>query len=428
MLWGLGVGYVISGMYFGWNLGLPEGGTLGMAGAVLIIAIMYVTFSFSYIELASAIPKAGGAFDYAYRALGPKWGFIAGMAQNIEYIFANAAAACAIGAYLSHWLPSIPLNVLAIATYVVFATINIVGVKTAALFELTITIIAVAGLLLFAGITLPHFEFSNLSHNALPHGWGGIFAAIPFAIWFFLAIEGVANVAEETINPQRDILFGFGAAIISLIALAVLVFVSAIGISGWESVVYSAGSNTPSDSPLPLVLNTIVGENKWLVHLFTGISIFGLVASFHGILLASGRAMLEFARFGFAPAAMGKVHQTYKTPVNALLFNSAIGIIILLSGKTGEIITISCFGALILYIISMLAFLRLRAKEPDLPRPFRVPFSPVTPLLALAIATVSLAAITIRYAQLGLIFYALLLLAFVAYKVFWDNKTTPDKV
>ena len=65
MLWGLGVGYVISGMYFGWNLGLPEGGTLGLAVATLFITIMYVTFTFSYTELACAIPKAGGAFSYS---------------------------------------------------------------------------------------------------------------------------------------------------------------------------------------------------------------------------------------------------------------------------------------------------------------------------------------------------------------------------
>ena len=70
MLWGLGVGYVISGMYFGWNLGLPAGGTLGLAIATFFIIIMYVTFTFGYTELACAIPKAGGAFDYAHRGLG----------------------------------------------------------------------------------------------------------------------------------------------------------------------------------------------------------------------------------------------------------------------------------------------------------------------------------------------------------------------
>jgi amino acid transporter len=81
MLWGLGVGYVISGMYFGWNLGLPEGGTLGLAIATFFIIILYITFTFSYTELACAIPKAGGVFDYATRAMGKDIGFIAGMAH-----------------------------------------------------------------------------------------------------------------------------------------------------------------------------------------------------------------------------------------------------------------------------------------------------------------------------------------------------------
>ena len=97
MLWGLGVGYVISGMYFGWNLGLAEGGTLGLGIATLFIIVMYVTFTFSYTELACAIPKAGGAFDYADRALGRKWGFLGGMAQIIEFVFAPPAIAAAIG-------------------------------------------------------------------------------------------------------------------------------------------------------------------------------------------------------------------------------------------------------------------------------------------------------------------------------------------
>jgi ethanolamine permease len=108
MLWGLGVGYVISGMYFGWNLGLPEGGTLGMAVATGVITLMYLTFTFCYTELACAIPKAGGAFDYAIRALGKDWGFLAGMAQNIEFLFAPPAIAFAIGAYVHIFFPGIP--------------------------------------------------------------------------------------------------------------------------------------------------------------------------------------------------------------------------------------------------------------------------------------------------------------------------------
>src|SRR5439155_17493574 len=79
MIWGLGVGYVISGMYFGWNLGLPEGGPYGLLIATLLVTLMYGAFVFSYAELACAIPKAGGAFDYAHQAFGPRLGFLAGI-------------------------------------------------------------------------------------------------------------------------------------------------------------------------------------------------------------------------------------------------------------------------------------------------------------------------------------------------------------
>src|SRR3982750_255950 len=99
MLWGLGVGYVISGMYFGWNLGLAEGGTYGLGIATIISILLYITFTFSYTELACAIPKAGGVFDYASRGLGKELGFIAGIAQIIEFVFAPPAIAVAIGTY-----------------------------------------------------------------------------------------------------------------------------------------------------------------------------------------------------------------------------------------------------------------------------------------------------------------------------------------
>ena len=100
LLWGLGVGYVISGMYFGWNIGLDKGGTLGLGIATVFILIMYITFSLSYSELACAIPKAGGVFDYVGRAFGKDLGFLAGMAQWIEFVFAPPAIALGIGLLL----------------------------------------------------------------------------------------------------------------------------------------------------------------------------------------------------------------------------------------------------------------------------------------------------------------------------------------
>lgn len=422
MLWGLGVGYVISGMYFGWNLGLPAGGTLGLGIATAFIIVMYVTFTFSYTELACSIPKAGGAFDYASKALGPNWGFLAGMAQNIEFIFAPPAIAYAIGAYLSHWLPGMAISTIAIIAYFIFTTINILGVKTAAIFELVITIIAVCELLLFAGLALPHFEFSNLTQNALPNGISGIFASIPFAIWFFLAIEGVANVAEETINPQRNILIGFGSAIITLVVLCILTFTSAIGVAGWEAIVYEAGSTVASDSPLPLALAQFVGANSPLMHLLIGIGIFGLVASFHGIILAAGRSTFEFGRVGYAPKKLGNINSKFRTPANALIFNMILGIIAILTGKTSEIITIACFGALTLYIISMVSFFKLRRNFPTMPRPFKVPLYPYFPFIALLISSISLLAMTWYNKQLAMIYFGAMLLTWLSFKFFVSDE------
>lgn len=417
MLWGLGVGYVISGMYFGWNLGLEKGGTLGLAIATGFIIILYVTFTFSYTELACAIPKAGGGFDYANRALGKDWGFIAGMAQNIEFIFAPPAIAFAIGAYFNLFFPQIPILNIAIFAYVVFTALNIYGVKAAAMFELAITILAVGELLLFAGVSLPHLKIENLQHNALPHGWEGVFAAIPFAIWFFLAIEGVANVAEEAVRPQRTIFLGFGSAILTLVILCILTFTSSIGVAGWEAIVYDSKGNT-SDSPLPLALGHITGNNNVLYHLLITVGLFGLVASFHGIILAAGRSTFEFGRVRYAPSFLGNVHSRFRTPANALLLNMAIGIITLLTGKTADIIIISVFGALTLYVISMIALLRLRKKEPGLERPFKVPFYPFFPIIALVIAIISLVALSVYNPKLALIYLLLMGACFAAFKLF----------
>lgn len=426
MLWGLGVGYVISGMYFGWNLGLAEGGTLGLAIATIFIIILYITFTFSYTELACAIPKAGGVFDYATKALGKDIGFVAGLAQIIEFVFAPPAIAAAIGAYFHIFFPQFSVTSIAIAAYIFFTALNIYGVKAAATFELVVTILAVGELLLFSGLTLPHFKLDNLQENAFPFGWKGAWAAIPFAIWFFLGLEGVANVAEETVNPQRNVLLGFGSALLTLIILCFLVFISSIGVAGWQAIVYSAPGAAASDSPLPLALSKITGNNALLYHLLITIGLLGLIASFHGIILAASRATFEFGRVGYIPSALGKVHAKFKTPANALLINMVVGIIALWIGNTSEIITIACFGALTLYIVGMISVLQLRKKAPDLERPFRVPFYPYFPVIALIIATISLIAMISLNLKLAVIYFVLLLAGYLWF-VFIVKKVSDAK-
>lgn len=392
-LWGLGVGYVISGMYFGWNLGLAEGGPFGLLAATLIVTVLYVCFVLAYAELACALPRAGGAFVYAQRAFGPTVGFLAGLAQCIEFVFAPPAIAAAIGAYVHLSFPTVPALAVAVLAYAVFTAINAHGVRLSAGIELVITVLAVAELFLFAFLTLPRFDAALFAREALPRGWWGVLPALPFAIWFYLGIEGVANVAEETERPQRDLPLGFGSAMATLVVLALLTFFGAVGVAGWRAVVYDGGTGAPSDNPLPLALRLVVGDGHPLFHLLLVIGVFGLVASFHGLVLVAGRATFEMGRSGYLPRALGRLREPHQTPARALLANMVVGLLALVTGRTGEIIVIAVFGALTLYALAMAAFFRLRRREPDLPRPFRAPLVPLVPAVALVLSVLCLVAL-----------------------------------
>jgi ethanolamine permease len=418
-IWGLGVGYVISGMYFGWNLGLPEGGPYGLLLATGIVTLLYISFVLGYAELACAMPRAGGAFVYASRAFGPSVGFVAGIAQLVEYVLAPPAIAFAIGSYVNQARPDLPVFWVAFAAYIVFTLINMVGVKASAGIELVLTIVAVIELCVFGAIVLPHFSWSTFSRDALPNGWGGTFAALPFAIWFYLAIEGIANVAEEAKDPQRDLPKGFLSAMATLVALTAVALFGAVGADGWRSVVYpDPASTVPSDSPLPLAISHVVSRESPLFVALTGIGLVGLVASFHGILIAASRAILEFGRAGYAPKILGEVHATTKTPIAALLANMAVGLVALATGRTDDIILIAVFGALTLYVLSSIAVVYLRWTEPALARPYRAPLYPATPIVAAALSLVCLAAMVWTHPWITLVYIAILGGTFVAFVVF----------
>lgn len=394
MVWGLGVGYVISGNYFGWNLGLEKGGTLGLAIAVTFAIIMYVTFTYSYAELACAIPKAGGAFDYASRSLGKDAGFITGMAQNIEFIFAPPAIAFAIGSYLNLYFPSVSVIWFSISAYLIFTALNIYGLKTAARVELLVTLVAVAGLLIFAASVAGTVKFENLALDSLPNGIPGIFEATPFAIWFFLGIEGVANLAEETINPRKTMSRGFLLTLFTLITACILTFISASGVGGWKTVVYQQ-DGLATDSPLPLAIQFVHGNDSLLYSIFIGLGLFGLVASFNGLMLSAGRSSSGFGGQMLKSDFLSRISPRFQTPANALVINMLIGILALVTGRTAEVITLSVFGALTLYCFSMISLVRLRSKEPDLDRPFKTPFYPFFPWIAFGIALTALTAVAV---------------------------------
>ncbi|CDF85035.1 protein Eat [Pseudomonas knackmussii B13] len=424
-LWGIAVGLVISGEYFGWSYGWGVAGTLGFLVTTLLVATMYTCFIFSFTELTTAIPHAGGPFAYSRRAFGERGGLVAGLATLIEFVFAPPAIAMAIGAYLNVQFPALDPRHAALGAYVVFMTLNILGVSIAATFELVVTVLAVIELLVFMGVVAPGFSFSNFVLN----GWagsqgfsgeavGGIFAAIPFAIWFFLAIEGAAMAAEEAKDPKKTIPKAYVSGILTLVVLAIGVMLFAGGAGDWKAL---SGIN----DPLPQAMKMVVGENSGWLHMLVWIGLFGLVASFHGIILGYSRQFFALARAGYLPRGLAKLSR-FQTPHRAIIAGGVIGIAAIYSDSlinlqgmslTAAMITMSVFGAIVMYIMSMLSLFKLRRSEPELERSFRAPGFPLVPGIALVLATLCLVAMVWNNLTIAAIFAAFMAVGFIYFQL-----------
>lgn len=418
-LWAIGVGLVISGEYFGWNLGWEVSGTIGLLIATLVVTVMYITFIFSYTELTSAIPHAGGAFAYAYRAMGPFGGLIAGYATLIDFLLATPAIAVSLGSYVHFLYPEIPIMQSALTFNVVFILLNVSGVKESATFSVFITVLAVAELLLYMGVVAPHFKMDNYLSNPMPFGWEGVFAALPFAVWFYLAIEGVAMVAEEVQEPKKNIPKGYISALATLVFLALAVMILTGGITDWRKL-------SKLDYPLPEAIGIVLGKSNGLTKIFASIGLFGLIASLHGTILASSRQVFAMARSGYLPTGLAAVNQRFKTPHWALIAGGLISFIAIYTGTTAQIIILSVLGAVTMYMMSMISLFLLRRKEPGLERPFISPFYPVFPAVALFLTVVCLVAIIYFSITISLIFFAGLLGAFVIFMAMGKHKVKID--
>jgi ethanolamine permease len=416
-LWAIAVGLVISGEYFGWNLGWAVSGTIGFLIATLIITVMYVTFIFSYTELTTAIPHAGGAFAYAYRAMGPFCGLIAGYATLIDFLFATPAIAFALGAYLHFLYPPIPILYSALFFNVIFIGINALGVKESASFSVFITILAVGELLLFMGVISPHFKMSNYLNHPMPFGWTGIFAALPYAVWFYLAIEGVAMVAEEVKDPKRNIPRGYISGLATLVLLALGVMILTGGITDWRKL-------STIDYPLPEAISIVLGATNGLTKIFASIGLFGLIASFHGTILSSSRQVYAMARSGYLPRFLSAVNHKFKTPHWALIAGGVISFIALYRFDTNQVIVLSVMGAIVMYMMSMISLFVLRAKEPKLERPFVSPFYPVFPAIALFISAITLFAMIYYNFRLSIYFFTGLAIAALIFILMGKHKVT----
>ena len=170
------------------------------------------------------------------------------------------------------------------------------------------------------------------------------------------------------------------------------------------------------DYPLPETLAVALGrQNSWS-KLFAGLGLFGLIASFHANTLGYSRQLFALARAGYLPRFLADVNTQFQTPHWSLIAGGLVGLAALFSGTTGQIITLSVIGALVMYISSLLSLFRLRRTEPGLPRPFLTPGYPFVPILALTLSVVCLLAVIWYNLMLSILFFGLMGMAWSLFR------------
>ncbi|MEU8464981.1 ethanolamine permease [Streptomyces sp. NPDC029003] len=397
LLTGLGVAYVVSGDFSGWNVGLDKGGFGGLAIATVLMGAMYACLVFSLAELSTILPTAGGGYGFARRALGPWGGFLTGTAILIEYILAPAAIVIFIGDYVeslglfgltSSW----PVY---LGCFVVFIGVHLWGVGEALRFSLVVTAIAVAALLIFAVGALTDFDAGSLddiavdpsafgSSSWLPFGVLGIWAAFPFGMWFFLGVEGVPLAAEEAKDPVRSMPRALAIAMGILALLALITFFAATGAHGADAV-RSAGN------PLVVALEGDGGPTA-LSRFVNYAGLAGLVASFFSLIYAGSRQLFALSRAGYLPRFLSLTSRR-KAPYLGLVIPGAIGFALAAAtGNGARMLNIAVFGATISYALMALSHIVLRRREPGLERPYRTPGGVLTSSVAFVLALSALVA------------------------------------
>jgi ethanolamine permease len=460
-LWALGVGAVISGEYYGWNFGLGTGGFGGLFLAGAVMAIMYYGLVYSIAEMSPALPHTGGAYSFARSAMGPWGGFLTGLAENMEYVITPAVVAGAMallmqtivtglfnvggtldGGTLTNiaWWNSLPVWMAVF--YIIFVWINYVGIEATMRFTVTITVLSIAVLVFFFLATIFSGKFDTSFWNNIPKDWdgesallaggggpflpfgiAGIFKSLPFAIWFFLAIEEVPLAAEESMDPRRDVPRGSVLAMHTLLIAAVLTLFLNTGLPE------GAGFYGSSAFPLLDGFTAIFGTGK-VTYLLGLLFMIGLIASFFTIIFAYGRNTYSLSRAGYFPQFLSKTHGTRKTPHVALIAGALVGygvavLVYVLQQKelgakiVAALLNMAVFAAVISYCLQMTSFVVLRKKLPNIDRPYRSRFGIPGAVVAGVLAFTALVAIFLNdayrpgvygvaiYYVLGVLYFAI---------------------
>ncbi|MCB9729908.1 MAG: amino acid permease [Deltaproteobacteria bacterium] len=382
--------YAIStGTMFSSGLFLLPGLAAAQTGATaslayLAAALLVLPAMLAVAELSTAMPRAGGAYFFLDRGLGPLAGTVAGLGSFVALVLKSAFALIGFGAYLA-LLVDLPIKPLAVGLTLAFAAINLVGAQETARLQrwLVGLLVGVLGAFVSAGLfRLLALPSANLSLSQLgplaPSGVEGFFATVALVVVSYAGLTTVASVAEEVRSPERNLPLGMALSLGTAAAIYTLgVLVIGVAVPHAEL----TGSLTPVADAA-----TRVFGGSWGVVLVIGAAFAAFASTGNAGILSSSRYPMAMARDGLAPPALARVGR-FGTPTRGILLTAATMLALILALDVAALAKLASAFQLILFALICVALIVMRESGIAWYRPtFRVPLYPWLPLGGVAIS------------------------------------------
>ncbi|WP_250008540.1 amino acid permease [Actinoplanes sp. M2I2] len=390
----MGVGAII-----GTGIFVVIGEGAGIAGPAVILSFVLAavacTFSaLSYAELASSIPVSGSAYTYTYATMGELVAWIIGWDLILEYGVSVAAIAVGWGGNLNAFLDAafgfaLPdaiakspedggiFNLPAVFVVLAITFLLVRGVSESARVNFVMVVVKLAVLLFFIVVAFANFGTGNFQPFA-PEGTDGVTTAAAVIFFAYIGFDAVSTGSEEARRPERDLPLAIIGSLIICTIFYVATTVGAIGIASPEQL-------ESSDAPLAAALDQGAGIS-WAAAVLALGAVVAITSVVLVIMYGQTRIFFAMCRDGLLPQRLAKVNQRYGTPARLTIILGVLIAILAALVPLSEIVKLVNIGTLFAFILVNIGVIVLRRTRPEMPRPYRVPWSPLLPLIGIAFA------------------------------------------
>jgi APA family basic amino acid/polyamine antiporter len=364
------------------------------AGPALVLSFVFAGIAclftaLCYAEFATMVPVAGSAYTYSYVTLGELFAWIIGWDLILEYTLIVTALAVGWSGYMVSIISTLGINLpsqllnppgvsggfVNLPAVIIIGIISLLlirGTKLSSQFNSLIVMIKLFVVLLFIAIGVNYIHPANY-HPFLPYGYIGIFKGAAIIFFAYIGFDAITTAAEEVKNPQRT----FPIAILgSLVVASILYIIVTLVLNGMVPY-YSLGIA----APVAYALNSVG------IHWADIVVSVGALAGLTSVILVGffgqSRVFYAMARDGLLPPFFTKLHETFQTPINGIMLVGVVAAVLAAFLPITDIAELVNIGTLAAFIIVSASVLVLRKTRPDINRPFKTPYLPWVPILAI---------------------------------------------